>query len=178
MPRPCHSRLVCTSRITSHATALTVTTLARVPKKPPPPPVPIGIGAGFGWTRETLQPPSYLCPSSMRPWLSSSVPYDTGTGLASRPCVVGQGVLTLQEVNLMEHNIYSYLEWQLKVDPSNLDLPHSHTVQALDQQLHPLIHCGRLSERQYCRSNPTPHPRQPADSAAIPFAQSRNDTRT
>ena len=48
MLQPCHSRLVCASCTTSHATALTVTTLARVPKKAPLPPVLIGIGAGFG----------------------------------------------------------------------------------------------------------------------------------
>ena len=59
----------------------------------------------------------------MRPWLSSSVLYDTGIGLASQLCVVGQGVLTLQEVNLMEDNIYLYLEWHLNVDPSNLAFP-------------------------------------------------------
>ena len=47
-------------------------------------------------------------------------------------------MLMLQEVNPMEPNIYLYLERQLMLTPQTLLSP-LHTVQALDQQLHPLM---------------------------------------
>ncbi|KAI0282721.1 hypothetical protein BC826DRAFT_1132822, partial [Russula brevipes] len=35
-------------------------------------------------------------------------------------CIVGQGMFALQEINQMEQEMCSYLEWQLNVDPSTL----------------------------------------------------------
>jgi len=35
-------------------------------------------------------------------------------------CIVGQGMFALQEINQMEQEMCSYLEWQLSVNPSTL----------------------------------------------------------
>jgi len=35
-------------------------------------------------------------------------------------CIVGQGMFALREINQMEREMCSYLEWQLNVDPSTL----------------------------------------------------------
>src|SRR5258708_5048254 len=35
-------------------------------------------------------------------------------------CIVGQGMFALREINQMEQEMCSYLEWQLSVDPSML----------------------------------------------------------
>ena len=35
-------------------------------------------------------------------------------------CIVGQGMFTLHEINQMERKMWSYLEWQLNVEPSIL----------------------------------------------------------
>jgi hypothetical protein len=35
-------------------------------------------------------------------------------------CIVGQGIFVLREINQMEWEMCSYLEWQLNVDPTTL----------------------------------------------------------
>jgi len=35
-------------------------------------------------------------------------------------CIVGQGMFALQEINQMEWEMCSYLEWQLNIDPSSV----------------------------------------------------------
>ena len=35
-------------------------------------------------------------------------------------CIVGQGTFAFQEINQMEREMCSYLEWQLSIDPSTL----------------------------------------------------------
>ena len=35
-------------------------------------------------------------------------------------CIVGQGMFALHEINQMEREMWSYLEWQLNVKPSIL----------------------------------------------------------
>ncbi|KAF8261814.1 hypothetical protein EI94DRAFT_1604912, partial [Lactarius quietus] len=35
-------------------------------------------------------------------------------------CIVGQGMFELWEINQMECKMFSYLEWQLNVDPTTL----------------------------------------------------------
>src|ERR1700679_1428848 len=36
-------------------------------------------------------------------------------------CIVGQGMFALREINQMEREMCSYLEWQLNVDPTTLN---------------------------------------------------------
>jgi len=40
-------------------------------------------------------------------------------------CIVGQGMFALQEINQMEQEMCSYLEWQLNVDPSSVPKPEA-----------------------------------------------------
>jgi hypothetical protein len=70
------------------------------------------------------QPPAgplhCLCPSPHAAARSPRRLFVTTHTLTSRGVIVGQGMFALREINQIEREMCSYLEWQLNVDPTML----------------------------------------------------------